>query len=50
MRTDPGKGYQMGQKVGNALVAGAELESSLQQEGEPWILRMVPTYKVTRTI
>jgi len=36
--------------MGNAPMAGAELDGCLQQEGEVWILRMVPTHKVTGTI
>lgn len=49
MKTAPGKGYQMEQKVGNGPVAGAELDGCLQQEGQVWILRMVSTHKVTQT-
>lgn len=45
MRTGPGKGYRMGQKVGNALVTRAELDSCLQQKGGAGILIMVPTHK-----
>lgn len=40
----------MGQKVGNALVARAELDGCLKPEGEVWTLRMVPTHKVTGTV
>lgn len=40
----------MEQKVGDALVARAELDGCLQQEGQVChILRMVSTHKVTGT-
>lgn len=49
MKPAPGKGYQMEQKVGNALVPINELGGSLQQGQVCHILRRVPTHRVTGT-